>query len=321
MSKSSTGQEKVRLVNPVSVLLWTIMSIFTPELAKGPKIFAATPGLSSILVRVSWDSFFWKAIPETIFFSIISSSSHTSVPSSLEKLFKTVIGTLCRIASSTALVCSTLAPREAISSISSKEIFFNFDAFLLILGSVVKIPDTSVYISHRFACMAAAIATADVSEPPLPSVVSLPLFSIPWNPETTATLVPCLNASTSFSVLISSIFAFEWKLSVITGSCQPRQLLEGIPILFNARDKREDDISSPVDIKESYSGSTKLSIPTCFAKLMSLLVWLDIAETTATTFHPFFTSSEIISLTVFILSTSPTEVPPNFIVKIFIVYF
>ena len=44
------------------------------------------------------------------------------------------------------------------------------------------------------------------------------------------------------------------------------------------------------------------------------------AETTAITFQPFVTSLEIISLTALILSTSATEVPPNFIVKIFIVY-
>ena len=113
------------------------MSILIPELANGPKIFAAIPGLSSMFVRVIWDSFFWKAIPDTMFFSIISSSSQTSVPSSFEKLFKTVIGTLWRIASSTARVCSTLAPSDAISSISSNEIFFSFDAFFFILGSVV----------------------------------------------------------------------------------------------------------------------------------------------------------------------------------------
>ena len=93
-----------------------------------------------------------------------------------------------------------------------------------------------------------------------------------------------------------------------------------MPTLFKAIAKREEDTSSPVEIKESYSGSTKLSTPTCFAKSISLLVSLDIAETTATTFQPFFTSLEIISLTALILSTSATEVPPNFIVKIFIVY-
>ena len=57
--------------------------------------------------------------------------------------------------------------------------------------------------------MAAAIATADVSDPPRPSVVILPIFYTPWNPETTATLIPFLNAPTSLAVPISSIFAFE----------------------------------------------------------------------------------------------------------------
>jgi len=49
-----------------------------------------------------------------------------------------------------------------------------FCAFSVILGSVVKTPSTSVYISHLSASRLAAIATAVVSEPPLPNVVISP---------------------------------------------------------------------------------------------------------------------------------------------------
>ena len=44
-------------------------------------------------------------------------------------------------------------------------------ASLCILGSILYTPSTSLYISHFSAFNAAAIATAVVSEPPLPSVV------------------------------------------------------------------------------------------------------------------------------------------------------
>ena len=43
-------------------------------------------------------------------------------------------------------------------------------------------PSTSVYISHLSAPICAAIATAVVSEPPLPRVVMSPSSVTPWKP-------------------------------------------------------------------------------------------------------------------------------------------
>ena len=51
---------------------------------------------------------------------------------------------------------------------------FSFFAPGIFLGSAVYTPSTSVYIWHRSACMAAAMATALVSLPPRPSVVMSP---------------------------------------------------------------------------------------------------------------------------------------------------
>ena len=50
---------------------------------------------------------------------------------------RTKVRTLCTMASSTERTCSTLAPSEAISSISSKEIFGSRRAFGSMRGSVV----------------------------------------------------------------------------------------------------------------------------------------------------------------------------------------
>ena len=54
-------------------------------------------------------------------------------------------------------------------------------------GSLVYTPSTSVKMSQRSAPSAAASATAEVSEPPRPSVVTRWSADTPWNPASTAT--------------------------------------------------------------------------------------------------------------------------------------
>ena len=76
--------------------------------------------------------------------------------------------------------CITCAPSDAISSISSKVMVLILRADLTTRGSVVKIPVTSVKISHTFAFRATASATAVRSEPPRPSVVISPSGESPW---------------------------------------------------------------------------------------------------------------------------------------------
>ena len=62
-----------------------------------------------------------------------------------------------------------------------------FFAFLTILGSPEYTPSTSVKISHLSAFKEQAIATAVVSEPPLPIEVIFPSVFMPWNPARTTT--------------------------------------------------------------------------------------------------------------------------------------
>ena len=83
------------------------------------------------------------------------------------------------LASSTLRLFSTCAPRLASSSISSNDICGSLRALGTRRGSAVYTPSTSVYIWHRSACRAAAMATALVSEPPRPSVVMSSFLLMP----------------------------------------------------------------------------------------------------------------------------------------------
>ena len=97
------------------------------------------------------------------------------------------MGTRNLPANSTERICSTLEPAPAISSISSNVTLRRRRASGTSRGSVVYTPSTSVKIWHSSAFSAAASATAEVSEPPRPSVVMLPAASTPWKPATMTT--------------------------------------------------------------------------------------------------------------------------------------
>ena len=120
---------KVRsVVAPSAETFCTIMSTLMLASASGPKIAAATPGLSCTRRIEICASSLEKAMPVTICCSMISLSSQMSVPdgalcgsmsSGLSKLERTKTRTLCTMPSSTERTCITLAPSEASSSISS----------------------------------------------------------------------------------------------------------------------------------------------------------------------------------------------------------
>ncbi len=79
-------------------------------------------------------------------------------------------------------------------------------------------------MSQRSALMAAAIATAEVSEPPRPSVVMRPVsLWMPWKPAMTATCLRSLKRLISSSPLMSSMRAEACAFEVRIGSCQPCQ--------------------------------------------------------------------------------------------------
>ena len=88
-------------------------------------------------------------------------------------------------------------------------------------GSAVKMPGTSVKISHASAPSAAASATAVVSDPPRPSVVTSCVdVETPWKPAT-STILSSSSASWMRWPRTSTIFAFVWLASVTMPACEP----------------------------------------------------------------------------------------------------
>ena len=77
------------------------------------------PGLSGTPMSVTLASFLSAATPATSTSSICFSSGTTQVPSLSLKLERTWIGTPYFMPNSTERICSTLAPSDASSSISS----------------------------------------------------------------------------------------------------------------------------------------------------------------------------------------------------------
>ena len=69
-------------------------------------------------------------------------------------------------------------------------------------------------MSHLFAPTCAAIATAVVSDPPLPKVVTSPPAVTPWNPVIIG-IVSSLMVLKILSASTSKIFAFEYESVVL----------------------------------------------------------------------------------------------------------
>ena len=87
-----------------------------------------------------------------------------------------------RIAGFNVAGCRTFPPNTESSAASSKVISLIEQASFTILGSVEKIPATSVQISNVSAFTASANNAAEKSLPPLPKVVVLPNTSDPIKP-------------------------------------------------------------------------------------------------------------------------------------------
>ena len=98
---------------------WTIMSTTIPWSATVPKTWAAIPGRSGTPRIVTFACPRSWAMPVTTTASMFGSSLVTSVPGLRLNVDRTCTGTPYFFANSTERAWSTLAPRLAISSISS----------------------------------------------------------------------------------------------------------------------------------------------------------------------------------------------------------
>ena len=111
-------------------------------------------------------------------------------------------------------------------------------------------------MSQRSAPMAAAMATADVSEPPRPSVAIRPVSAFtPWKPAMTATSPRAKPASRFFGSM-PSIRAEPWADEVWIGICQPCQERALMPSLLSAIASRPEVTCSPEATTVSYSAAS-----------------------------------------------------------------
>lgn len=129
------------------------------------------------------------------------------------------------------------------------------------------------------------MATADVSDPPLPSVVIFWSLSTPWNP-VIITILFSFRFRVILDVSIPTILAF-WKLpSVRIPACHPLSEIASFPKRFNKMASFEAVICSPTLIRASSSLLSGIALSS-LASLIKLSVVLPCAETITTTSFPF----------------------------------
>ena len=145
-------------------------------------------------------------------------------------------------------------------------------------------------MSQRSAWIAAAIATAEVSEPPRPSVVMRPVsLWTPWKPAITATSLRSLKRLISSAPLMSWMRAEPWALLVRIGSCQPCQERALMPMPSSVMASSPAVTCSPEATTASYSRAS-CSGEAARHHATSSLVLPDMAETTTATSWPASTS-------------------------------
>src|SRR5579885_775608 len=178
-------------------------------------------------------------------------------------------------------------------------------------GSAVKMPGTSVKISHASAPSAAASATAVVSEPPRPSVVtSRVVVETPWKPATIA-IFPCSSASCTRPRRISTMRALPCRASVTMPACDPVKETASRPRSMIAIETSATAIRSPAVRSMSCSRGCG-SDETRRASSISRSVVSPIAETTTQTSLPASAASTTRRATRLISSGPATDVPPYF---------
>src|SRR5882724_10775037 len=170
-------------------------------------------------------------------------------------------------------------------------------------------------MSQRPAWIAAAIATAEVSEPPRPSVVIRPVNGLmPWKPAITATSLRSLKRLISSDPSISKIRAEAWASEVRIGICQPCQERASMPIVCSAMASRPAVTCSPEATTTSYSRASWIG-EASWHHSTSSLVLPAIADTTTAISWPASTSRFTCRATLRIRSVFATDVPPNFITR------
>src|SRR6266851_1922496 len=175
-------------------------------------------------------------------------------------------------------------------------------------------PRTSVKISHAWAFSDAASATAVVSEPPRPSVVTSISRPIPWKPATTTTR-PAASSRSMRAGVRPRIRAFAWRWSVRIPAWKPSSETAGTPSSVSAIDISGADTPSPVESSRSSSRAVG-SFATREARSSSRSVESPMALTTTTTSYPARWLAATRRAARLIRAGELSEVPPNFWTRI-----
>ena len=146
-------------------------------------------------------------------------------------------------------------------------------------------------MSQRSAWIAAAIATAEVSEPPRPSVVMRPVsLCMPWKPAITATSPRSLKRLISSAPLTSRMRAAAVGVEVTIGNCQPCQERALTPIPSSTmREQPGGDLLAGGDHGVVFAGVVQ-GRGLAGTSSTSSLVLPAMAETTTATSWPASTS-------------------------------
>src|SRR5919112_2057975 len=158
--------------------------------------------------------------------------------------------------------------------------------------------------------MAAASATAVVSEPPRPRNVMSRSALIPWAPPTTGTR-PAASASHTRSGRTATMRALVWVESVWKPAWLPVRLSASTPWSCRAMHRRAVAFRSPAVMSMSSSRPGR-ELETWPARCRSSSVSLPMALTTTTTSVPCRRVRATWSATARMRSGSATEDPPNF---------
>src|SRR5574342_748654 len=154
------------------------------------------------------------------------------------------------------------------------------------------------------------MATAVVSEPPRPRVVTSLPGDTPWKPATMTTR-PRASSSRTRTGRTSRMRAEVWLPVVMIPDWLPVKLTAGTPMSLSAMERSAMAMRSPAESSMSISRRAGAG-ETCLAKAMSWSVVLPMAETTTHTSWPARRAAATFSATCRILSTSATEEPPYF---------
>jgi len=177
-------------------------------------------------------------------------------------------------------------------------------------GSAERTPSTSVKMEAAGARRRMASATAVVSLPPRPSVVTSLSRETPWKPATITTR-PRSSSAWIRSPRSSRMRASLWRLSVMMPLWEPVKEMAGQPIDSRHMASKVIEIRSPA-VRSISNSRREGARATRWARRINSSVCWPMAETTTTMGSPEARRARTRRATAMMWAGLSTEVPPNF---------